>query len=234
MTRFSSVRSQGGLVALLLAVAILTTVATTLVIRQANSVSASGNKIAVTKQRLEAIRHSLIDFATVNNRLPCPAAANVDSGLANQPPIPNPPVACNVVAGTVGTVPWNALGIPSIESFDGWGRKISYHAYRPDNLDPGGAAINVNDASAGLVGSIAFVLISHGATGYGAWLSGGTQMGLLPANPGNVQETANRQISPTYYRSLYSAATVVPSANNHFDDEVVYMTIVNLKTAAGR
>jgi hypothetical protein len=116
---------------------------------------------------------------------------------------------------------------------DGWGRKISYRAYRSDNLVTS-AVISVNDAAAGLVGSIAFVLISHGATGYGAWLPGGTPMGLIPANPGNVQETANRQISPAYYRALYSAATVVPSANNHFDDEVVYVTVADLKTAAGR
>jgi len=204
--RGSSGGREQGLVALLLAVAISTTVATTLVIRQANAVRSSGNKVTVTKQRLEAIRLSLINFAMLNNRLPCPAATNVDTGLAD--PI-GPIAVCNSPGGTV---PWNDLGIPSSESFDGWGRKISYRAYRSDNLVTS-AVIRVNDASAGgLVGSIAFVLISHGATGYGAWLSGGTQMGLLPANPGNARETANRQISPTYYRSLYSAATVVPSA----------------------
>ena len=234
MTRFSSVHRQRGLVVLLLAVSILTTVATTIVIRQAIAVRSAGNKIAVTKQRLEAIRLSLINFAMVNNRLPCPAAADADNGLANQPTLPDPPVACTVLPGTVGTVPWNALGLPSGESFDGWGRKISYHAYRPGNLEPGGAAISVNDASTGVLGGIAFVLISHGATGFGARLSGGTQMGLLPANPGNVEETANRQISATYYSSVYSAATVSPTANNHFDDDVVYMTIAGLKTAAGR
>jgi len=227
MTRLSSVRRQRGLVALLLAVAILTTVATALVIRQANAVRFSGNKVAVTKQRLEAIRLSLINFATVNNRLPCPTATNVDTGLAD--PI-GPIAVCNSPGGTV---PWNVLGIPSSDALDGWGRKISYRAYRSDNLVTS-AVISVNDAAAGLVGSIAFVLISHGATGYGAWLPGGTPMGLIPANPGNVQETANRQISPAYYRALYSAATVVPSANNHFDDEVVYMTVADLKTAAGR
>ena len=227
MTRFSSVRSQEGLVALLLAVAILTTVATTLVIRQANAVRSSGNKIALTKQRLEAIRQSIVNFAMVNVRLPCPAETDKDEGVAD--PV-GAVLACN---SPLGTVPWNDLGIASSESFDGWGRKISYRIYRANNLDPGGAVIEINSVA---VDKTAFVLISHGATGYGAWLSGGVQMGVRPADPGNSQETANWKNAPptTYFRLPYSVSTVAPSENDHFDDDVVSMTVAELRTATGR
>lgn len=82
------------------------------------------------------------------------------------------------------------------------------------------------------VSQVGFVLISHGETGYGAWLLGGGRMPLPPA--GNVAEFANTQVGATYYRQTYSDKTVVPTANNHFDDETVYMTIADVINQAGR
>ena len=220
---------QQGLITLLFASAILVAVVTTMVIGQANAVRATGNRINLTKKHLELIRQSVANFAFIYGRLPCPAATNSDVGLSDPP---GPVVVC---ASPAGTVPWSDLGLPSGESFDGWGRKISFRIYRPDNLSLPGLSIRVNDAATGLVPGVAFVLISHGATGYGAWLEGGSQSMQLPS-AGNLRETANWQTAPPaiYYRWLYSASTVAPAANNHFDDEVVYMTVADLKAAAHR
>jgi hypothetical protein len=237
MMRFSSGRDQRGLVALLLAVAILTTVATTLVIRQANAVRSAGNKIALTNQRLEVIRLSLVNFVTVNSRLPCPADGALLEGalLAGVSALTAAPPACSKYDGTV---PWSALGIASSDALDGWGRKFSYRVFigADDLSNP--APINMKIVDGATTAEyVGFVLISHGATGYGAWPSGGVARLTMP-NPLNGAETANASVPnlPIYYRrpvTGVSDPTVAPTALTHFDDQVVFMTIADLKSAAG-
>jgi type II secretory pathway pseudopilin PulG len=79
---------------------------------------------------------------------------------------------------------------------------------------------------------IAFVLISHGESGSGAWISGGGRAPLPPVT--NVEEYANTQAGSTYYKILFSDLTVAPTAVNHFDDVLVYMTIEDLLRQSGR
>ena len=220
---------QQGLVTLLAASAILVSVVTIMVIEQANAVRAAGNRTNLTQKRLELIRQSVVNFVFIQGRLPCPAATNADGGLSD------PPGSVAACVSPVGTVPWSDLGLPRSESFDGWGRKISFRVYRPDNLNLPGLSIRVRDAAIGLVPGVAFVLISHGGTGYGAWLEGGSQFAELPS-AGNLREAANLQTAPPaiYHRWIYSAKTIAPAAANHFDDEVVYMTVTDLRIAARR
>ncbi len=227
---------EKGLVALLLAVAILTTVATTLVIRQANAVRSSGNKITLTHQRLEAIRLSLVNYVTVNGRLPCPAQYNDALGDALPQGSNN---TCNVAAAltlSTGSVPWNDLGMSSSEVLDGWGRKISYRVFAGDAIANAGKSITVNDIDAvpPVVPNIAFVLISHGETGYAAWSAAGTQLALAPLN---AQEIANAGSGLAYFRRNFSGyfnPPVAPTDPAFFDDLVVYMTVNNVQAAAGR
>jgi hypothetical protein len=224
-------------VALLLAVAILTTVATTLVIRQANAVRSAGNKIALTNQRLEAIRLGLINFVTVNGRLPCPADGALPEGdlLAGVPALSAAPPVCSKYDGTV---PWSALGIASPDALDGWGRKFSYRVFNGANDLSNLTAINMKVVNGAITSQyVGFALISHGATGYGAWSSGGGARLTMP-NPQNGAETANASvpITPIYYQlpvTGVSDPTIAPTALTHFDDQVVFMTIADLKSAAG-
>ena len=232
MMRFSSGRDQRGLVALLLAVAILTTVATTLVIRQANAVRSAGNKIALTNERLEAIRLSLVNFVAVNGRLPCPEPYASVTGAALPAVSSN---TCGAVNVPSGAVPWKDLGMSSSDVLDGWSRKISYRVFAGDAIGNAGQLITVNDIDVvpALVQSIAFVLISHGETGHGAWLAGGTQLALAPVS---VQEVANAGNLLAYYRrnfSGYTSPPVSPTDPTFFDDLVIYMTVDKVKAAAG-
>lgn len=237
MVRFSSARRHGGLVALLLAVAILTTVATTLVIRQANAVRSSGNKIALTNQRLEAIRLSLINFATLNKRLPCPADGALPEGglLAGDPALAAVPPACNKYDGTV---PWSALGIASSDALDGWGRKFSYRVFIGAIDLSNRTTINMKVVNGATTAEyVGFALISHGATGYGAWPSGGVARLTMP-NLSNGAETANAS-APTsriYYQLPVTGAsdpTTAPTELTHFDDQVIFMKIADIKSATG-
>lgn len=81
-------------------------------------------------------------------------------------------------------------------------------------------------------GGIAFVLISHGETGYGAWLPGGNRMQLPDA--GNASETANTGSGGTYYSKSFSAPDILPSDANHFDDMVKWLRIEDLIRRSGR
>lgn len=204
--RFSSGRDQRGLVALLLAVAILTTVATTLVIRQANAVRSAGNKIALTNQRLEAIRLSLVNFVTVNGRLPCPAPYDKGTGAASPAVSSNTCAAVNVPSGAV---PWKDLGMSSSDVLDGWSRKISYRVFSGGAIGGAVKLITVDDPLVlpPLIADKAFVLISHGETGYGAWSASGIQTALAPVN---ALELANVGSLLTYYRRNFSGYTSPP------------------------
>lgn len=270
--------AQRGSVAIMLIAVLLLTAATTLIIKQMKSIQESGRRNTETGEHLELVRKSLVNFAAVNGRLPCPADGAAGTGLA----IPNVatvncgpyPVPAN------GTVPWVTLGLRETDVMDGWGRKISYRVYAGQtgltvaggadmsNCDLAPAApaaplaparqcaaahttsgqpgapigflsvayrpgISVNDATlAAPATQIGFVLISHGQTGYGAWTDGGGRI-TMPAVT-NVAEYANTQVTGTYSKQLYSAKTIQPTANNHFDDEVVYMSIAGVINEARR
>lgn len=78
---------------------------------------------------------------------------------------------------------------------------------------------------------IAFMLISHGPTGYGAWQLGGSRMQL--PNASNTSEYANAGSGGTYYRVQSSSAGVSPSDVNFFDDVVLVLGIEELAKRSG-
>jgi len=207
-----------------------------MVIRQANAVRTLGNKIALTHQRLEAIRIGLVNYVAVTGRLPCPAPYAIGTGNAAPAGSNN---TCNVAALanlSTGAVPWNELGMSSSDALDGWSRKISYRVFAGNAIANGGKLITVNDIDVvpALVPNIAFVLISHGETGYGAWLAGGTQLALAPVNG---QEVANAGNGLAYFRRNFSGylnPPVAPTDPTFFDDHVVYMTVNDVRAAVGR
>jgi hypothetical protein len=77
----------------------------------------------------------------------------------------------------------------------------------------------------------AFVLISHGPTGYGAWLQGGARMTLPDA--GNANERPNTGSAGTYYRAQISDVSVLPGSTNHFDDLLLAISIDELARRSG-
>jgi hypothetical protein len=232
---------------------------------------------AATESNLRLISEALAEYATLNQRLPCPAAGTADTGLEDDS------------AGTVncssadGVVPWASLSLRRSASLDGWGRKISYRVYSGlYGLTQSGGASMVKcnsflygpiDASLGagnlckpevgspptgmpppntpaqfmgvadrstmlvvrepsrMLSGNAFVLISHGETGYGAFMaeatSGRTQ---LPSSTG--KETINIAAAGEYWILPRSAPEVAPDTEAHFDDVVAYTTYTDLLAKA--
>ncbi len=270
----SFLRNQRGVIGLMAASALVLVVGTTLIIKQLEGIQSEARRIKSTAEALETLRKSVINFAAVNGRLPCPASGAADAGVA----VPN--VASAVCTNPNGTVPWNALGLAKSTAFDGWNRKISYRVYTGASgvtvagganmsdcdlvpatpVDPLGPNFQCTAAhtTSGQPGSpigflsaahrpglsvsgtalpaavtqVAFVLISHGQSGAGAWLEGGARQALPAA--GNAAEFGNTLAVGPFFRQLYSDKSVAVTANNHFDDELIYMTIADLINGAGR
>jgi len=216
---------------------------------------------SVTEANLRRISDALVQYASLNRRLPCPASGSLDTGDAN------PDAATTACASADGTVPWRSLALERKAALDGWGRKISYRVFGgaggftqadgvsmtlcnssldppldsaldanslckaadattvvPPNtpkqfLDARGNMLVVQELGTARNGN-AFVLISHGESGLGAWAAEGGARSEMPNAAG--KEYTNAQAGGTYWIESRSDNTVSPAATAHFDDVVVY------------
>ena len=290
---------QQGLVALLLATTLLLTLSTTLVLSELSQRREVGDQQALTHKRLLALRQALVNFASANGRLPCPASGAADDG---QPVPANSTVAPTYLCtNRNGTVPWSVLGLTSSDTLDAWGRKISYRVYdgvrgltRTDGAsmvncattgtaaalaannfqcaavaprtDPAsvlapatrrGLAVYDESQSTTTVWQVALVLISHGASGAGAWVPGSTTQLALPPVANAVERANGLVLTPAgsvpitpntcplppavmpaqpicHYRLNKSDAKVALTDKDHFDDQVVYVAFFDLFNPAGQ
>lgn len=196
------------------------------------------SRINSTKTKQDAIKTALINFIARNNRLPCPAVANLTPGLAGfgveakpqiQPLAPN----CagltptnNVVSGIV---PFNSLGLIDEAVSDGFYNRITYlvtlsatsltastipsmqgNIFIYNAAPPTGTKISVSPAGDSVV-----ALISHGNNGYGAYSEAGVQRGL----PTGADELANTNPDNKIVMRDYSTNDINP-----FDDIVLPLT----------
>lgn len=229
------VRQRGG-AALAVIVGLLVVAASTMAIRMARQVEARTDLVQLTQQRMQRIQAALHAFAASQGRLPCPANGAQDTGLA----VPDTAVLNCPPTSSDGTVPWVSLGLQSHDALDGWGQKISYRVpdgfnglTRPSGVGSvGSMGLNVNDGATLLVNQ-AWVLISHGASGLGAWRVAAPRM-AMPGAGGN--EWSNTQAPPVNYfrreEAVVNAGTGNDYASNdvaHFDDVLLFESIAALE-----
>ena len=85
----------------------------------------------------------------------------------------------------------------------------------------------------------AYVLVSHGESGYGAYSVTGVQrLGVSPSIPRgdelkNTAANTSNAVADTFVVKAFSGADVTPSDNDHFDDIVAYRTLADVVIAAG-
>ncbi len=77
-------------------------------------------------------------------------------------------------------------------------------------------------------GGAAYVLISHGFTGLGAYTAAGTQRDA----PKSTEEKNNLKATGPFVAIAASDPTVAPDANNHYDDILLYRTVADLAKRA--
>lgn len=187
-------RWQTGAAVLALVVGLLVMAAATLAIRLAGQVGEKKAQQQLTQQRMARIAQALQAYWLVHGcTLPGGALGASNTGDT-------------AVGGTA--VPWRTLGIARDDALDAWGRKISYQS--PGSIAQFGAPAEPQT----------WLLLSHGATGLGAWLSSGQQM---PA-PVNADELANANLAGALQLKPETSGTDVLPANL-FDDSLLWGTL---------
>lgn len=186
-----------------------------------------------TVQRMDSLEKALRAYVVLHQQLPCQADGTVDTGQASPSP-------CVMPAD--GTVPWATLGLQKDDAVDGWNRKISYRVFAGNTALPNATVLRVNDA--GLKPNLAWVLISHGPTGYGAWLLKGdsplpakrmpmpSNVAVVPLTPDEFTNTQSGAVT-TFVKRPFNVVDLLPTQAAFFDDVVRYKTLAKLKAEAG-
>ncbi|MEA1938403.1 MAG: hypothetical protein U9N14_04860 [Pseudomonadota bacterium] len=208
------------------------------------------SQITDTKARLARIENSFVDYAARMIRLPCPADGalpdgDIEAGREVRDHTQMTLDNCNAGALARGVVPWLELGLSADDARDGWNRRISYRPFDGFWDGQGGSSWTdgnsltadraldapcLNNQGLFVTGfsnmiprkknGAAFVLISHGANGNGAWLVSGAQM----PSPSDRNEIDNTTMAGPF-RDLAETTT--------FDDSLQAMTLTDLAEETG-
>lgn len=143
-------------------------------------------RVRQTQANMDQIEDALLLYVMRFQRLPCPADGSTGAGTEA-----GGPGGCTASADD-GVIPWVTLGLPETVSLDGWNRRYSYVVadlaitnplYSPALRAP--VSIHYDDGDGVLVhrngnpttasdDEPAYVLISHGKNGEGAFPAGST------------------------------------------------------------
>jgi len=200
-----------------------------------------------TNTNMDQVENALELFVIRNARLPCPAdgslpAANANYGLEQ----PAGGAGCTV-ATTNAVIPWRTLGIDESYSLDAWGSRFTYFASQNGTAGaltsatsgtpalshsgatyPAGTFMTVTDVRSvtqpvtPTTGSdqAAYVLISHGKSGWYGWGKSGVQHAASYA--GGAKSCNNNPGACTLAANSYFTGNPTggypPSSNAYFDD----------------
>ncbi len=194
-------------------------------------------KVKNTKERLEIIQNAINVYVFINKRLPCPASSTlittdvnygVESGVAGTC---SGTTSSDATANDIryGAVPVKTLGLNYEFAGDGFGNKFSYIVSKEltqafvagSILGLEGRDISVIDnitvketvSNSNITTIAAYVILSHGANGYGAYnINGSTHV----TGSGVNDEDDNEDIA------AFNDTFVVSSSDSNFDDVLVY------------
>jgi prepilin-type N-terminal cleavage/methylation domain-containing protein len=198
-------------------------------------------RVRITNERLQTIETALAAFVNYQGYIPCPAnglALEYDStqgvfGYPSASAVYNSTThVCSggSVTNYTGMVPTREIGLPDETAYDGWGRKFTYRigtglgnatdfaqeTYAGDISITdiyGIEKTDINKPSPYNFGA-AYVIISHGPNGLGAWRRNNTTAPTLPATTSiEYANTNHAQSRPVYIQNPRTTT---------FDDIVVF------------
>lgn len=171
-----------------------------------------------TRRQLEEMRNALITFATINRRLPCPAAP-ATSETATGAGLERAPTASGCTGGAAGAFPWATLGL---QQTDTWGRRFSYRVSPAfSRVAPAITLASVGDntvrnvTAVDLATQVPAVIVSHGADGAGSR----SRLGALAPAGTNASQLENSDADTIFVSDIPSAG---------FDDHVVWVPSTTL------
>lgn len=187
--------------------------------------SVRATQTRTTEDRLALATEAILAFYMANNRLPCPADGDLAPGDTGYGTERGTPGACTITGTTSdnGVLPWRTLGLPDQSSMDGWNRLLSYRVSlqltaNPTALLPPSPVLPLVRYQGEITGGIgaAFVVMSHGRNGLGAWLPVGNQAAQATAS-NNELENLNDDL-------VLIARAQTPPAGETYDDMLVWLT----------
>ncbi len=199
----------------------------------------SQNQVAETRTALHTIQTALDQFLLNKGYLPCPASQSAAWGSSSFGAASN--CAASAPAGTVdygagstairiGTIPFKALNLSQEITIDSWNNRIAYVVVKSLATDastfistnPSGA-ISVVDTNGNTIvssGGTAYVLISYGPYGKGAYNAAGHQAVACGTNKG----TENCNNDNVFNIAPYNDG----QSSNQFDDFLAWKTRAQL------
>jgi type II secretory pathway pseudopilin PulG len=127
-------------------------------------------------------------------------------------------VECDITDPTPGDVDADGLCVSNPDPYQRSTTRASFLA---------GKGLGITDYGTAH-GDAAYVLISHGATGLGAWTIAGTQLDM----PNGAERNNTRETGP-FTIQAFSDPDTSATAGTHFDDLLVYATISDLVKRIG-
>jgi prepilin-type N-terminal cleavage/methylation domain-containing protein len=171
-----------------------------------------------TQRQLEEMRIALITFATINRRLPCPAAPATAETVAGAG-LERAPTVAGCTGGAAGAFPWATLGLPQT---DAWGRRFSYRVTPAfARLAPAITMASVGDntvqnlSAVSVASQVPAVIVSHGRDGAGSR----NRLGALAAAGSNAGQVENSDADAIFVSDI---------ASGGFDDLVVWLPLTTL------
>lgn len=189
------------------------------------------------EDKLNSIKDSLDNFFKINNRYPCPAAANLAATDVNfgVEAASCAPSACpaGMVCGARsarGSVPFKTLGLPNNFGSDSWGTKISYaidnlFTQANGNCESGGALTIQDYTNNNISTSAVYALISHGVDKAGGFNAETTAQ--IACN-GAYKDGENCDADDIFRSSDLKTKTA--AVNDSYDDVMVWSGNPNFKT----
>jgi len=223
-------------------------------------------KVKATQDKLDKINNAITLFLKTNGYLPCPAATN-GNGTVSETGGSTTCAATGILrdAGSnvwIGVLPSRALNLSDDYMYDSWGNRITYvvskycvastnwntaypstntHACAqtgPPPIGTNGNTITIRDTGGTpWPNLVAYVAISHGKNGYGAWNRAGTKVTgtatvtdyVLEKTNGNLTTagaaTCTTACSTSYNDATFNDGTILPA---YFDDIVRWRTALQL------
>jgi hypothetical protein len=175
------------------------------------------DKYNITLQRIEVIEKALAEFVDTNGFLPCPAVGSyLESNTAFGTSTTYTSPSCGSLTNSVGMLPVRTLGIEDKYAYDGWERKFSFRiasgsGNAPDFNNPAYSGdISIVDSAYNEQTNIdaypyfragaAYVIISYGPNGQGAWRKNNA---TTPTTPTSSLEALNATHLTASPKSIY-------------------------------
>ena len=192
------------------------------------------SRLKATRDRLQMAYDALTSYYVTHAYLPCPADGALASSDANYGRAqPETSGSCTGVAAVNRVLPWRTLGLQEELSYDGWRQRLTYQVSAPLTTAgaPGPGDLSVRNGAPGIPGTTqissaaAFIVISHGENGLGAWLPSGQRKTTagIPTN-----EAENTDGAAPFVDKAPSQAV-----GDEFDDLVIWREKGVLAQAAG-